>query len=648
MISETTQQLQDSDSSVRRQSAEVLGTAVVHGPEREAVIAGLIHALGDLHVGVQEAALDALVAQGGPDVARHLFSILKSDDSTIRNLAVEGLQRLTGVIVEVLVEAINDPDPHIRKIIADLLGQESGAKVVRHLTQLLADPCANVRTAAAISLGSGRHADAVPPLLHACRDEELWVRFSAIEALGMIGEPSALPVVRTFLESSNLTLLCAAVEAIGKLGTSEDIPTLLEMLPTAKLPLRHYLFVTIVRLVGSDSDIFQQEAMKAFVFKELVSALHAREREVNVAAVQGLRILNDPQATEPLLDVWGPSFSRGDHELCDEISQTLRVCGDERLLIQGLRGHAEGIVILCLQVLGAQRSPRAVLSLCQLVRQSENCEIRLAAFRALRAIGVANSDVVALTLSGLHDLDSQVREVAADIVETCRLREGQSALWDALAQEGCPNVIEAEVRALLSMEDSQDCAVFRRLLNDDRVEVRESAILSCARAKQNPAQGFMIGCLSDSEWRVRLAVVGRLSELSDPTLLASLRPALSDEHPFVRQAAVHALGAMGTPEAMESLRTIGLKDSDLWVRTRTIEQLSEQRNSEAVPLLLKLLHDPLVPVQMAAIKAVTELGEVQALPALRRLQSSHVPEVGVLASEALERLGDPSFCVGQR
>ena len=648
MIAETTQRLQDSDSSVRRQSAEVLGTAVVHGPEREAVIAGLIHALGDLHVGVQEAALEALVAQGGPEVARQLFALLKSDDSTIRNLAVEGLQRLTGVIVEVLGEAINDPDPHIRKIIADLLGQESSAEVVPLLTPLLAYRCANVRTAAANSLGRVRHADAVPPLLQACRDEELWVRFSAIEALGMIGEPSALPMVQTFLESSNVTLLCAAVEAIGKLGTSQDIPTLLEMLPTARLPLRHYLFVTIVRLVGSDSDVFKEEAMKAFVFQELVAALHAREREVNLAAVQGLRILNDPQATEPLLNVLGSSLSRGDSEFCDEISRTLRVCGDERLLIQGLRGREEGLVVLCLQVLGAQRSSPAVLSICHLLRQSENCEIRLAAFRALQAIGVANSDVVALTLTAMGDVDSHVREVAADIVETSKPREAQSALWDALSREGCPNVIEADVRALLSMEDSQDCAVFRRLLHDERVEVRETAILSCSLANQKSAQGFMVRCLSDSEWRVRLAVVERLSELSDPALLASLRPALSDEHPYVRQAAVHALGAMGTPEAMESLRTMGLKDSDLWVRTRTIEQLSEHRNTEAVPMLLRLLDDPLVPVQMAAIKAMTELGELQAVPALRRLQSSHVPEVGVLASEALARLGNGSFCVGQR
>ena len=646
MIVETTQRLQDSDPSVRRHSAEVLGTAVVHGHEREAVISSLVHALGDLHVGVQEAALEALVAQGESEVARQLFSLLKCDDSTIRNLAVEGLQRLTGVTVEVLVEAINDPDPHIRKISADLLGQEKGSEIVRLLTQLLGDGDPNVRTAAAVSLGSVRHSDAVPPLLQACHDEELWVRFSAIEALGMIGEPSALPMVRTFLESSNLTLLCAAVEAIGKLGTSEDIPTLLEMLPTARLPLRHYLFVTIVRLVGSDSDVFKEEAMKAFVFKELVSALQAREQEVNVAAVQGLRILNDPQATEPLLLALGQSLSRGNSELCDEISRTLRVCGDEVLLIQCLRGSDEKIAGFCLQALGTQRSSRAVLPICDLVRQSENYEIRLAALMALQAIGVANSDVVAVTLTAMHDRDSQVREVAVDIVESFGLREAQPALWDALSQEGCPTVIDAEVRALLSLEDSLDCGVVRQLLNDDRVEVRQSAILSCSLAKQKSVQGALIGCLSDSEWRVRLAAVGRLTELSNPQLLASLRPALSDEHPYVRQAAVHALGAMGTPEALESLRTIGLKDSDLWVRTRTIEQLSEQRNREAVPMLLRLLHDPLVPVQMAAIKAVTELGEIQAVPALRRLQSSHVPEVGVLAAQALERLGDPSICVG--
>ena len=648
MIVETIQRLQDSDPSLRRQSAEVLGTAIVQGEKRASVISSLVHALGDLHVGVQEAALDGLVAQGGSDVARQFFFLLKNDDSTIRNLAVEGLQRLAEGALVVLVEAINDPDPHIRKIIADVLGQGTRAEVVRVLTQLLADGDVNVRMAAAVSLGRVGHPDGVPGLLHACQDEELWVRFSAIEALGMVGDPSALPIIRPFLESSDLTLLCAAVETMGKLGTNEDIPILLEMLPTAGLPLRHYLFVTIVRLVGSDSDIFKQEALRVFVFKELVSALYAREREVNVAAVQGLRILNDPQATEPLMIILNRSLSRGDSELCEEISQTLQVCGDHALLVQALRGSDEAIVIVCLEALGTQRSSLAILPICDLVSQTENREIRLAGLRALLAIGVLNSDVVAHTLTAMRDGDSHVREAAVDIVESFKVREAQPAVWEALSHEGCPHVIDALVRTLFSLEESPDCRVLRRLLEDDRVDVRQSALLSCSWEKQASAKGFMIRCLSDSAWQVRLAVVGRLAELSDPHLLASLRPALSDEHPYVRQAAVHALGAMGTPEAMESLRTIGLRDSDMWVRTRTIEQLSEQRNSEAVPMLLGLLHDPSVPIQMAAIKAVTQLGEQQAVPALRQLLNSRVPEVGVLASQALERLGDVSVCVGHR
>ena len=51
-------------------------------------------------------------------------------------------------------------------------------------------------------------------------------------------------------------------------------------------------------------------------------------------------------------------------------------------------------------------------------------------------------------------------------------------------------MIDAEVRALLSMQDSQDYGVFRQLLKDDRVEVRQSAILSCSLAKQDICAGL--------------------------------------------------------------------------------------------------------------------------------------------------------------
>ena len=645
MISETAQLLRNLDPSVRRAGAETMGSLVVHGAEREAVIAHLIDTLCDPHVGVQEAALEALLCLGGSEVARQMFSLVKRDDIAIRNLAIEGLQRLREAAIGVLVEAESDSNPHIRKIVAELLGQTGSTEPVDVLIRFLDDPCANVRASAAVSLGHLGHPAAVQPLLRTCHDEELWVRFSSVQALGAIGDSCALPTIQSFLDTKDLPLLCAVVEAIGKIGTTEDIPSLLEMLPMAGLPLRHYLFVTIVRLVGPDTNVFEHEAMKAMVFKELVAALHAREQEVQIAAIQGLRILNDSRATEPLLTMLGQSSLGGESELRDEIFKTLTVCGEESVLCLGAESSDERVALPCIGALSHHASTTAVSTLCDLIDRTDNCEVRLAALKAIHTIGIFNSKVIPVTLVALQDFTGAVREAAARIVESFKLTKAASILWSGLAVEQYPNVIEAHVKALLALDDQNTLGIFRDLLKHERAEVRQPAILFCSPASLTSMQGILLNCLSDEDWHVRLAVVERLTDPPNADLSPSLITALSDDHPYVRQAAVLALGAMGTSEAMNSLQTVGLHDPDVWVRTRTIEQLSHHRHHTFAPILITLLEDSVVPIQMAAIHAVEELGESRAIPVLRRLTQHGDSEVGMLASHALERLGDSSVCV---
>jgi len=53
---------------------------------------------------------------------------------------------------------------------------------------------------------------------------------------------------------------------------------------------------------------------------------------------------------------------------------------------------------------------------------------------------------------------------------------------------------------------------------------------------------LLLGHVNDPDWRVRMEVVERLADQEDEVLLTPFLNATSDSHPYVRQAAVQALG----------------------------------------------------------------------------------------------------------
>jgi len=640
MDDDTCQSLEDQDPAVRRRATISLGLRIVYGEERSFLLQTLAQLLRDPSAGVQEAALEALVQQGGADVAAQFFSLL-DDQVTIRNLALEGLQQLGQDSLPVLVQATEHANHHIRKFAADLLGEiRPSPQTGPALLPLLHDASPNVRMSAAQALGRVRPPSAVEALIRCCHEEqELWVRMSVIEALGLLGDSTALPTLQGLLASEDMTILCAAVEAMRRIGRPEVLPDLLALLPVAGRPLRHYVIVAIIRLMDPQSDVLQQEAITSFVFQELIEALHVRDADVMLAAVQGLILLNDPGATVPLLSLFNTLDPSRDDALMKAIGGAFIVLGDPLSMLDGIQSPTEHVAVACIEALGRQHVIHARPALCVLARGSENRNIRWAALKALEQIGMMDSAVKEVILSSLHADSGYLRGQAARMVRTFVLLEGAPLLLEALGSERYPDVMQEQVLALLTVEQEAFSSRLTTLLHHERMDVRLATVTACAGFSHRDVTPMLLAHVCDADWQVRVAILEYLIAHPDARGAESIIHALGDAHPQVRKAAVSALAMAKVPQTVQWLRAKGLQDTDMWVRVRATEELARQRDGAVGPSLMTLLDDPAVPVRIAAVKALGALEHLQAISALRHLQKTeHDPESMQALTQTLNRL----------
>lgn len=113
--------------------------------------------------------------------------------------------------------------------------------------------------------------------------------------------------------------------------------------------------------------------------------------------------------------------------------------------------------------------------------------------------------------------------------------------------------------------------------------------------------------------------------------LASL---LNDQDPEIRAAAVEALGAQASPDAIGGL-SYALRDPDELVRRSAIEYLAEIGTRDALEALTITLDDQDTDLRLSV---VTELADIESAPAaalLQRFLSDSDPLVREIAAESL-------------
>jgi len=182
------------------------------------------------------------------------------------------------------------------------------------------------------------------------------------------------------------------------------------------------------------------------------------------------------------------------------------------------------------------------------------------------------------------------------------------------------------------------------------------------------ALSLLAGALGDHSWRVRKAALELVLQAPAaetlPLLLAGLRdegnagrrnssmealvglgaaavptlaPLVADPNPDLRKFVVDALGNIEAP-AVPALLRAALEDADENVSAAAAEYLGRRRDTTAVPLLLRRLGESSGWLTYGCLRALGEIGDVAAAPAVSALLGE--PGLRKAALEALGRVGD--------
>ena len=126
-------------------------------------------------------------------------------------------------IIPHLIPLLRDRDSTIRRLAAEILGQNRSSAAVMALAALLYDPHAHVRIAAADALGQIADHSAVSALIDALYDDQIDVRFAAANALGLIADARAVFDLITVLDHDDIPLAMMAAQALMRIGTTEAL-----------------------------------------------------------------------------------------------------------------------------------------------------------------------------------------------------------------------------------------------------------------------------------------------------------------------------------------------------------------------------------------------------------------------------------------
>jgi HEAT repeat protein len=600
-IADLIQKLADPDPSERRVAAEALSAA------DERAIYPLIKALHDDNSGVQDAAMRSLISIGG-EVSAYMALPLLREGPLVRNTARIILRQLGQLSVPLLRPLFADKDDDIRTFALDLITEIGWCDFPQEIVKLLeTDENQNTRASAARALGVLNYHEGAPALIAALRDNE-WVGFSALESLANMREESCADAVQALLSGPSETLRFAAIEALGKIGSDRSRDALIARIPKANDIEKGAIIRSLVQIGVTPS--------MAEVADLLLDLWTTGDWDDRLIALTGLADLKYKKAIPAILEITGllePSEPESEERL-NAVREALEKFGCRREFIDVVNDPEAKFrsKVICIEIIAHLRCAEAVPALIS-VLDGDLREVRRAAVSALAEIGGDAS--LAVIRRCVEDRDGRVRSAA--ICDLGRLEDHASfePLLRHLQVENYHDVLEDNVRTLLRLDEKKFFASSAKL----SPAVRELI------ARSTYDIDILLALANETDVNVRVAALAGLGRSQDERSQKRLSAALADENAEVRKTAVMAMGSSGC--CGDDVKK-ALKDTDMWVRLYAVKALGDSLKPEAAKSIIPLLYDKEVPVVLAAIDALAQLGcgEAVELTALRHHADERVRE----------------------
>jgi len=492
----------------------------------------------------QEAKLIAVLTSDSPqkekvDACRQL-SVIGTKDAVAPLAALLGDEKLSHM-ARYALEPI--PDPSVDEALRDALGKLKGRPLVGVI----------------ISIGVRRDTKAVPALGKMLRDSDADVAQAAARALGRIGDSAAAKALQAALPNapaaSQLAIcegLFRCAEALAAKGQRGEAIAIYDQLRSLKEP--HQVRTGAVRGAilarGKDGLTILREYLRSDDYLLFSAAVQA-----------AMELPRDKVVTEVLT------------------AEIAKLPADNQILV--------------IQTLGKRADPAALPALFALAKGGDKTGVRLAAIRALSAIGHASavpvlvglfadadrqiSEAARESLAGLpgeqtdaavmamfNSGDTSQRLTALELIGRRRMTASVPTLLKA-AGGADPQVRPAAIRMVGELGGPDQLPVLLDLLMGTKatqdVEAAEQALSDIFARADNP-QSYtdkITGLLAQAQPAQKGVLLRILSTIGGPDALKAVRAAVDDPNAEVRAAAIRALsrwkGADAAPDLLRLAKT---------------------------------------------------------------------------------------------
>ncbi len=227
------------------------------------IIDDLIAVLYEDNKALQEAVIDALIQRNTDLVVNKLLPLLREENASVRNAAIEILEAIGKDHVDLIGSYLEDEDKDVRLFVCDILGKFGTEKALNYLEKALSDEEVNVRNSAVMGIAKVPIERSVALLGQVLeREKDPWIRFSAIDALSQVGIPSCKDVLKNALhEEKNEVVIKALLEGLLKFHGEDSMQDTLFVFESLMVKKFSDMFETIIDLgVKLESDFDEKIA----------------------------------------------------------------------------------------------------------------------------------------------------------------------------------------------------------------------------------------------------------------------------------------------------------------------------------------------------------------------------------------------------
>lgn len=668
--------LKSHDEEKRRQAVKFLGEL-----RDRKLINTLIEAMGDQSWRVRKEATEAVLSFRDPDVVWSLIPGLRDGSNAgLRNSVLEAIIRIGPEAVPAVAGLLKDEDQDVRKFAADILGGIETPETIPLLIAALDDEEENVVATSAEYLGKRGDRRAIPPLLRLLKKDGFWIRFCALRAIGFLADEELEDEILPYLEDKELRK--EAIDVLSRIGSKESFSRLTGIYPLSGPKERIRIMGALAGILGriSDRDAGSARDLIAILVRaDLGDALadHIREnilegnREKRMLAVTIAGYFPSPSIMEALVGLILDSDEEDDQweAVCRSISEF----PEEYLssLFPYLISESTITKRKIARILGYMQYAPSLPKILPLVHD-EDGHVRASIAVSLGHIGDKSAIMPLCNLLG--DPYPDVREAAVRaLLEMAPKDESANGMIKEIIlsslEEDNEMAREACLMVLAELADISVIPLFKRFLKDTSARVRKVALSGLGRLNTDHAMDIILTALTDEDPDIRTeairhlgnngggkyrnAVAAMVSDEDDAVAAEALRSltAFSGEDPFeilrlsaressgLKQlAAIRALCSLSGRRVLDAVMQVFPKGSNE-VKKEVIRYVGKAGHSDHLQFIINHLEDPDWSIRIAAVEAISSLGDLDAVALLK--EKYYPGEADAMVRRAMESTFEP-------